>query len=218
MWLLTGVWWALQSDKTVGWEKKAWWAREKYYCRLAYSTELLTLKKKTKNLYPWNGYTNSGCSVHTILATEHCNKMTSNSRDWFTYRQICLISKVNKNENVFRKTSVTCCTITLSPLVNARTLCKIREQIVFVLLLSGKNISFQNHVAYKLFNSSMHKQFMSFLTFEKFRGSAAFVERKRTCSHFASVLKRNNIFFGAGGWVIGDDNKKSHFSKFYLQE
>lgn len=92
---------------------------------------------------------------------------------------------------------MTCCTTTLSPLVNAR-----------ILILSRKNISFQNHVAYKLFNSSRHKQFMSFLTFGNFRGSATFVERKRTFSHFISVLKGNNFFGGAGGWVVRDDTRK----------
>lgn len=134
--------------------RKGWRAKEKCYCRLAYSKNS-SLRKKPKNVYPWNGYTNSGCSVHTILATEHCNKMTSNSRDWFTYRQTCLISKVNKNGKDWKCFQEDICELLHHysfSLVNGRTLrmCKIQEQIVFVLLLSGKNISFQNHVAYKL--------------------------------------------------------------------
>lgn len=125
---------------------------------------------------------------------------------------------MERTENVFRKTSATCWTTTLSLLVNARTLrrCKIQEQLFFTLILSGKNISFQNLVAYTLHNSSMYKQFMSFLTFRNFRGITTLMERKRTVSHFISVLQGNNVFFGAGGWVVGDATR--HFFKFYLQE
>lgn len=139
MWLLTWIWWALQSDKTAGWEKKDWRTREKYYCRLAYRSAHFE-----KTLYPWNGYSNSDC---TPLAAGHCNKMTSNSQYWFTYRQICLISKVNKKGKDWKCFQENICKLlhhysfSLSLCQNLRR-CKIEEQIFFCITIFKKEYFF----------------------------------------------------------------------------